>query len=115
MSGGAISRLPITITNPDPGVVIEPSALELANTLSLAAASVYHLGVSGEGMTIDMINRGITPDLIILDTGLADIKGLSGLARIHHVGGNGGWCWKQERLGTFQKILGLKPFTVPSR
>ena len=33
--------------------------------------------------TIDMINRGITPDLIILDTGLADIKGLSGLARIH--------------------------------
>ena len=32
--------------------------------------------------TIDMINRGITPDLIILDTGLADIKGLSGLARI---------------------------------
>ena len=75
--GGAISRLPITITNPDPGVVIEPSALELANTPSLgdvAAASVYHLGVSGEG---------ITPDLIILDTGLADIKGLSGLARIH--------------------------------
>ena len=47
--GGSISRLPITITNPDPGVVIEPSALELANTPSLgdvAATSVYHLGVN---------------------------------------------------------------------
>lgn len=33
--------------------------------------------------TIDMMNRGISPDLIILDTGLADMKGLSGLSRIH--------------------------------
>ena len=29
--GGSISRLPITITNPDPGVVIEPSAQQLAD------------------------------------------------------------------------------------
>ena len=60
--GGAISRLPITITNPDPGVVIEPSALELANTPSLgdvAAASVYHLGVSGEGITIGVVDSGV--------------------------------------------------------
>ena len=32
--------------------------------------------------TIDMINRGVHPDLIILDTGLVDVKGLSGIARI---------------------------------
>ncbi len=32
--------------------------------------------------TIDMINRGIVPDLIILDTGLVDMKGLNGLMRI---------------------------------
>jgi len=54
--------LPITITNPDPGVVIEPSALELANTPSLgdvAAASVYHLGVSGKGMTIGVVDSGV--------------------------------------------------------
>lgn len=60
--GGSISRLPITITNPDPGVVIEPSALELTNTPSLgdvAAASVYHLGVSGEGMTIGVVDSGV--------------------------------------------------------
>lgn len=60
--GGSISRLPITITNPDPGVVIEPSALELANTPSLgdvAATSVYHLGVSGEGMTIGVVDSGV--------------------------------------------------------
>ena len=32
--------------------------------------------------TIDIINRGITPDLIILDTGLSDMKGLNGLNKI---------------------------------
>ena len=42
-------------------MVIEPSALELANTPSLgdvAAASVYHLGVSGEGITIGVVDSG---------------------------------------------------------
>lgn len=51
-----------TITNPDPGFVIEPSALELANAPSLgdvAATSVYHLGVSGEGMTIGVVDSGV--------------------------------------------------------
>ena len=60
--GGSISRLPITITNPDPSVVIEPSALELSNTPSLgdvAATSVYHLGVSGEGITIGLVDSGV--------------------------------------------------------
>ena len=33
--------------------------------------------------TIDIINRGIAVDLIILDTGLSDLKGLNGLSRIH--------------------------------
>ncbi len=33
--------------------------------------------------TVDLINRGVHPDLIILDTGLSDIKGLTGLARVH--------------------------------
>lgn len=60
--GGSIARPSIIITNPDPGLVIEPSALELANTPSLgdvAAASVYHLGVSGEGMTIGVVDSGV--------------------------------------------------------
>ena len=35
--------------------------------------------------TIDIINRGVTPDLIILDTGLTDVKGLSGLSKIVEV------------------------------
>lgn len=33
--------------------------------------------------TIDMLNRGINPDLVILDTGLTDMKGLSGVTRIN--------------------------------
>ena len=33
--------------------------------------------------TIDIISRGITSDLIILDTGLSDMKGLSGIVKIH--------------------------------
>jgi DNA-binding NarL/FixJ family response regulator len=41
------------------------------------------LGSSRVIETIDMINRGVNPDLIILDTGLSDLKGLSGLTRIH--------------------------------
>lgn len=35
--------------------------------------------------TIDMIHRGERVDLIILDTGLPDMKGLSGLARVLEV------------------------------
>jgi len=32
--------------------------------------------------TVDMLHRGMLPDLILLDTGLVDMKGLSGLTRI---------------------------------
>ena len=35
--------------------------------------------------TIDIVNRGISPDLIILDIGVTDMKGLSGLAKLHEV------------------------------
>lgn len=60
--GGSIARAPISITNPDPGLVIEPTALELANTPALgdvAASSVYHLGVSGEGIAIGVVDSGV--------------------------------------------------------
>lgn len=64
--GGGISA-PISIITPppDPEVTIDPSAVELANTPSLqeiAATSIYALGVTGEGITIGVVDSGVDGD-----------------------------------------------------
>ena len=65
--GVSISRPPISVITPtpDPGVSIEPSAVELANTPALgeiAATSIYAMGVTGEGMTIGVVDSGVDAD-----------------------------------------------------
>ncbi len=51
----------------------------------LLNSSMEILPSSRVNETIDIISRGVTPDLVILDTGLSDMKGLNGLNKIHEV------------------------------